>query len=206
MDLVDIVITRLKRISEEIEARNGKVVLLNDVAIATYGIIKPMEENRLLVAYENIDEIVYHVSRILGVSLHSEDIYRSLKTLGIAVINPVTMPLFIVELPRSQIDREIMDNENIVVSSIGALRIPTLEYLIAKMLSLGRYPYTLYGYTLLISHLESIDVARIRKALTQAGIKNISQSIKKFVEIADVFPELGIKTKLLRKFIEELSI
>lgn len=206
MDLVDLVINRLKRITEEIETRNGKVVLLNDVATTVYGIIKPMEENRLLVTHENIDEIVYQLSRILGVMLHSGDIHRSLKTLGIAVINPVTMPLFIIELPRSQIDKEIVDKENILVDSIGALRIPTLEYLIAKMLSLGRYPYTLYGYTLLISHLEIIDTTKLRKALKQAGIKNISQSIEKFVEIAGIFPELGTKSKLIRRFIEELGI
>ncbi len=207
-DIISLVLEKLARLSEEIEIRRGRVVVLNDLAVILWGILKPIEEIRILISHEDPGEITHHVAMVLGLSPYMEDIYKSIKITGLAVLNPVTLPIFIVETPRSVIDEEVLRDPISFNNGNAIIRIPSLEPLIVKMLSIGKYPYTSYAYTLLITYSGEINARRLRLLLEKAGIKPdlIAHNINKYLELSQIFPELSGNRRLARQLLQRLQM
>ncbi len=194
MSIPLIVLEKLSMITSEVEARGGKVVVLNDVVLPLYGLVKTIDEIRILVYHEDIGEAVYHVLNILGLTPYINDVVKSIKYLGIAVINPVVIPMTIIETPRKEIDKAIMLDNEVVELDNYRIRIPRIEDFIVKMLTIGKYPYTLYAYTLLASWINEIDLGKVEEKASKNSIdvSKIINTIKDIVEVAKIFPETGL--------------
>jgi hypothetical protein len=182
---------KLARLIDELSIRGIHVCILNDPAITLYGIIKSIDEIRVLIENKDLDTIAYIVSKELGMSIYEKDISRSLKSIGKAVLNPVFIPLTIVETANSELDKLLLENILEFKYEDIWLNIPRIEYLIAKLLAYNAYPYNLYAYTLLLSHREIIDQELLKNILHLININydDIEQVMNKAKRFIDTFPE-----------------
>ncbi len=204
MSISSIVLDKISKLTEDVEARNGRIIVLNDPALLFYGLPKPFEEVRILVS-GNIDEIVYHVAENLGLKPYINDITKSINVAGIAVLNPIALPITIIEKPRSEIDRDIVENNRRIEIDNYRFNIPYLEDLITKLLHLGSYPYTAYAYTLLIVNASEIDWEKLygKLRLNHINIGKIRENIAKIIGVLNIFPELTNTIEAARKAINE---
>jgi hypothetical protein len=182
---------KISRITDELSIRGINSSVLNDPAVILYGIIKSIDEIRILVEDKDIDTIAYIVGRELGMSIYERDISSSLKSIGKAVLNPVFIPLTIIETTSSELDKLLLENTIEFKHDNIWFNIPRIEYLIAKLLTYNAYPYNLYAYTLLLSHREITDQKLLEKIFHLANISydNIRQVISKAEKFIDTFPE-----------------
>lgn len=188
-----LMLEKISNITNELEIRGIRSVVLNDLAISLYGIIKPVDEIRILVEGKELDTIAYVVAKELGMSIYQRDIYNSLRTLGKAVINPVLIPLTILEITRSPIDTGILVNRIRFTYKELYIYVPQIEYLICKLLTYNAYPYNIYAYALMIVHKEIIDQGVIKRLLkdTNIDLDKIMENISRIKSIIELFPELS---------------
>ncbi|ADI32182.1 hypothetical protein [Staphylothermus hellenicus] len=189
------IMEKVSRIIDELEIRNIKSAVLNDLAISLYGLIKPIDEIRILVENKELDSVAYVIARELGMSIYQKDIYNSLKTLGKAVVNPVFLPLTILEIAQTPLDIELLANRIKFAYEKIQINVPRLEHLVCKLLSYNAYPYNIYAFTLIITHKEIIDLDIVKKLLKNIGIEpdNIMKYILKIKSLIELFPELNDK-------------
>lgn len=185
---------RVSNIMDELEVRGVESVILSDLAVSLYGIIKPISEVRLLVENKDPDTVAYAVSKELGMGIYQKDILNSLKTIGKAVLNPVFIPLTIIEVAKTSLDKELLVNRIIFAHGEFRLKVPRIEYLVAKLLEYNSYPYNIYAYTLIIVHEKIIDFRIFNKLLKDINIdpERIKDKISKIASITSLFPELGM--------------
>ncbi len=182
---------KISRITDELSIRGINSCILNDPAVILYGIIKSIDEVRVLVEYKEIDTIAYIVSKELSMSIYEKDILNSLRSIGKAVLNPVFIPVTIIETTSSELDRLLLGNTVEFKYDNIRFNIPQIEYLITKLLTYNAYPYNLYAYTLLLSHGEIIDRKLLKNLFNIINIdyNDIEQAINKAKGFIDTFPE-----------------
>ncbi len=204
--LVGLVLRRITRISDELGIRGARVIVLNDLVINLWGLIKPISENRLLVRHDDTWEVADIVSTLLGLPAYKADIYKSLEQAGIAIVNPITIPLIIIELPRTTLDMEVIDKAASFKTRYGKINVPRLEELIVKMLSIGKYPYTMYAYTLLIGYADILNTNRFKQLCEKSNIntERIRKVLSYYTKLASIFPELRSNIEEIRVLIKKL--
>lgn len=187
------ILGKVSLIIEEHLARELKIMILNDLASILYGLVKPVGEIRLLVDGKDLYTTTYIVSNVLGMSAYEKDILGSLNKLGIAVLNPVLVPLTIIETPRKDIDHMLLDEPNDLVIDGYRIILPRIEYYIAKLFSYGAYPYNIYALIHLIAYTDLIEPEKFRKAFEKTGIdpKTVIKDLKNIGRLISVFPELN---------------
>lgn len=144
--------------------------ILNDVSVAIYGLVKPIEEVRVLVDSACSTELLYTLLRAFNVEEHYADALEKLKEQGIVAVSTRFYPLIVVELSRTSLDRLILDSVVDVKIDDVQFRMPRLEHLVVKLISIGLYPYTAYAYTLIVAWIKQINIDEIFSVLDMAGI------------------------------------
>jgi hypothetical protein len=164
--------------------------VLNDIATALYGLVKPLEELRYLVSAESAESVVYTILEAHGVSRHYSEVLERIREQGLVAVSTVFYPLLVIEVALKPLDREVLRSSRLVNVEEHELCMPGLEHLIAKLVSTKLYPYTLYGYTLLFTWLSSrsLDVKLLGELLRTSGV-----SVEEFVrEIESMFEHLQL--------------
>ncbi|MEZ0393708.1 MAG: hypothetical protein ABWK00_01480 [Desulfurococcaceae archaeon] len=119
----------------------GRASVLNDVATALYGIMRPVEEVRIVVGGLGPGEAAEAVASALGMEAFVAEISERLSSVGIVALNPVFSPLVVVELARGELDELLLEHSPEVEVLGAGLAIPELEFLIARLASMGSYPH-----------------------------------------------------------------
>ncbi len=186
------IISKISTIIEEHLARELKIVVLNDLASILYGLVKPVGEIRLLVDGKDLYTTTYIVSSVLGMGAYEKDILGSLKKLGVAVLNPVLLPLTIIETPRKNIDYVLLREPNDLVIEGYRIVLPKIEYYIAKLFSYGVYPYNVYALIHLLAYADVINAEEFKVAFRESSIdpKTVIKDLKNIEKLVSVFPEL----------------
>lgn len=207
-DYASFVLDKVSMIIEEHLARGLKVVVLNDIASILYGLVKPIGEIRLLVDGKDLYTTTYIVSSVLGMSAYEKDILVSLNKLGIAVLNPVFVPLTIIETPRKDIDQITLEEPNDLVVDGYRIVLPRIEYYIAKLFSYGAYPYNTYALIHLMTYADLIESEKIRKALKKTGIdpRFLVKDLKSIEKLISIFPELDEIKGNIDKLVKVLEL
>jgi len=189
-------------LTEEIRKAGGNAVVLNDIATIMYGLIKPVAEIRILADGVDDDSLADIICYSLGMTMYREDILRNLKTINRAVLNPIFIPITIVEKPRKPLDKEILNGYLEFTYENITIYLPRIEYLIAKLIDIGGYPYIVDATTLLLGYIDIIDIDRIATYTDLSGLKFLLENA---VDVIEVFPELEDKIRKIRDLIEKIK-
>jgi hypothetical protein len=168
----------------------GEFTVLNDVATALYGLVKPLEELRYLVSSESAESTIYTILEAHGVSRHYAEVLERIREQGLVAVSTIFYPLLVIEVASKPLERELLSNSRLVRLEEYTLCIPRLEHLIVKLISTRLYPYTLYGYTLFFTWLSSrrLDVELLSKLLGISGV-----SVEEFIrEVEEMFKHLQL--------------
>lgn len=178
--------------------------VLNDVATALYGLIKPLEEVRYVVSSESAERVVYTILRAHSVSEHYAVVLERLKEQGLVAVSTVFYPLLVVEVARGRLDRELLASSQLVGISDYKLCAPRLEHLVAKLISMKLYPYSLYGYTLLFTWLSAgrINVELLVNLLGISGVnvRELARELGEMFEYLQLFKPHELNRSLLEYF------
>ncbi len=201
-DYASHIIFRISHLAEEIKEYGGRLVVLNDIATALYGLIKPVSEIRILVGDIEDEKLVEIVVNGLGMTGYKDDILRSLNTINRAVLNPLFIPITIVEKPRKPVDGVILEEPIEFVDNQIEMNLPRLEYLIAKLLDIGEYPYIIEASALLLAH---IDVINIDVLMNYADLSPIMDLLRNIREFTSIFPELNKHQNKISDLMEKIK-
>lgn len=177
---IHVVFTALTNITREHSC--SEYTVLNDVATALYGLVKPLEEVRYLVSSDRAESLVHTILKAHGVSEHHAEVREKLREQGLVAVSTVFYPLLVVETARGPLERELISRSQLV--SIGEYKLcaPRLEHLIVKLISMKLYPYSLYGYTLFFTWLSSgrINVELLVDLLRTSGVsvEDVARSVE----------------------------
>ncbi len=201
-DYASHIIFRISHLAKEIKEYGGRLVVLNDIATALYGLIKPVSEIRILVGDIEDERLAEIVVNGLGMTGYKDDILRSLNTIDRAVLNPLFIPITIVEKPRKPVDRVILKEPIEFVDNQIEMNLPRLEYLIAKLLDIGEYPYIVDASALLLAH---IDLINIDVLMNYADLSPIMDLLRNIREFTSIFPELNKHQSKISDLMEKIK-
>ncbi len=201
-DYASHIIFRISHLAKEIKEYGGRLVVLNDIATALYGLIKPVSEIRILVGDIEDERLAEIIVNGLGMTGYKDDILRSLNTIDRAVLNPLFIPITIVEKPRKPVDRVILEEPIEFVDNGIEINLPRLEYLIAKLLDIGEYPYIVDASALLLAH---IDLINIDVLMNYADLSPIMDLLRNIREFTSIFPELNKHQSKISDLMEKIK-
>ncbi len=201
-DYASHIIFRISHLAKEIKEYGGRLVVLNDIATALYGLIKPVSEIWILVGDIEDERLAEIVVNGLGMTGYKDDILRSLNTIDRAVLNPLFIPITIVEKPRKPVDRVILKEPIEFVDNQIEMNLPRLEYLIAKLLDIGEYPYIVDASALLLAH---IDLINIDVLMNYADLSPIMDLLRNIREFTSIFPELNKHQSKISDLMEKIK-
>ncbi len=201
-DYASHIIFRISHLAKEIKEYGGRLVVLNDIATALYGLIKPVSEIRILVGDIEDERLAEIVVNGLGMTGYKDDILRSLNTIDRAVLNPLFIPITIVEKPRKPVDRVILEEPIEFVDNQIEMNLPRLEYLIVKLLDIGEYPYIVDASALLLAH---IDLINIDVLMNYADLSPIMDLLRNIREFTSIFPELNKHQSKISDLMEKIK-
>jgi len=186
--LVHVVFSALNTITKRLN--NCEYTVLNDIATVLYGLIKPVEEVRYLISENNVENILSTILEAHGVHEHYEEALKKLREQGLIAISTVFYPLVVIEIASGRLDKDVLSNTQLVDLGEYKVCIPRLEYLITKLLSMKLYPYTLYGYTLLFTWL---NTRQLDLKLLAGLLKNANMDVKNVIrELESIFDHLSL--------------
>ncbi|WP_440059279.1 hypothetical protein ACSU1N_05695 [Thermogladius sp. 4427co] len=205
-----LILEKTFEIVEELDSyllpKNVKYVVLNDIATALYGLVKPFEEVRILVESGREDLVSIAIANIAVTDVSPSRILEGLRRDGIVAVNMLTAPLLVVERARSRLD-ELVINEAVEERiSRYKVRIPTLEGLIARLMQQAEYPYPAMGYTLLVSWIDSIDLDKLVEMIriSKVDFTVFKTALKKIMGIVKNHPTIKPREDLLSAILEKL--
>ncbi len=201
-DYASHIIFRISHLAKEIKEYGGRLVVLNDIATALYGLIKPVSEIRILVGDIEDERLAEIVVNGLGMTGYKDDILKSLNTIDRAVLNPLFIPITIVEKPRKPVDRVILEEPIEFVDNQIEMNLPRLEYLIVKLLDIGEYPYIVDASALLLAH---IDLINIDVLMNYADLSPIMDLLRNIREFTSIFPELNKHQSKISDLMEKIK-
>ncbi len=201
-DYASHIIFRISHLAKEIKEYGGRLVVLNDIATALYGLIKPVSEIRILVGDIEDERLAEIIVNGLGMTGYKDDILRSLNTIDRAVLNPLFIPITIVEKPRKPVDRVILEEPIEFVNNGVEINLPRLEYLIAKLLDIGEYPYIVDASALLLAHIDLINIDILMNYADLSPIMDLLRNIREFTSI---FPELNKHQSKISDLMEKIK-
>ncbi|GEM_PF-1903739 len=202
VDYASHIIFRINNLTEEIRRSGGQTVILNDIATIMYGLIKPVAEIRILVDGVDYEKLADIICYSLGMNMFKEDILRNLKTINRAVLNPVFIPITIIEKPRKPLDKVILrDHVEFTYEGI-TLHLPRIEYLVAKLADIGGYPYIVDAASLLLGYADIIDADKIIQYTDLSRLKNL---LEEAIEVIEIFPELENTIRKIRDLMEKIK-
>ncbi len=201
-DYASHIIFRISHLAKEIKEYGGRFVVLNDIATALYGLVKPVSEIRILVDGIEDERLADIVVNGLGMTGYKDDIFRSLKIINKAVLNPLFIPITIVEKPRKPVDRAILEEPIEFVDNEVGMNLPRIEYLIAKLLGIGEYPYIVDATALLLAH---IDVINTNTLMNYADLSPIMDLLRNIREFTSIFPELNKHQNKISDLMEKIK-
>lgn len=167
-----LIVSRVLGVLREIYERHKmcQYAALNDIAVIVYGLVKPVEEVRVLVDPTCSEEILYTLLRAFNIEEHYVEALERLKEQKVVAVSTRFYPPVVVELARSNLDKELLQSAvDIDVDGIY-IRIPKLEHLIAKLLSTGLYPYTAYAYALTVAWIKRLNIKEFIEVLLRSDI------------------------------------
>ncbi len=201
-DYASHIIFRISHLAKEIKEHGGRFVVLNDIATALYGLVKPISEIRILVDGIDDERLADIVVNGLGMTGYKDDILRSLKRINKAVLNPLFIPITIVEKPRKPVDRVILEEPIEFVDNEIEMNLPRIEYLIAKLLDIGGYPYMVDAAALLLAHIDVIDTDILMNYADLSLLMDLLCNIREFTSI---FPELNKQRDKISDLMEKIK-
>lgn len=201
-DYASHIIFRISRLAEEIKEYGGRFVVLNDIATALYGLVKPVSEIRILVDGIDDERLADIVVNGLGMTGYKDDILRSLKIINKAILNTLFIPITIVEKPRKPVDRVILEEHIEFVYNEIEINLPRIEYLIAKLLDIGEYPYIVDATALLLAHIDVINTGILMKYADLSPLMDLLRNIREFTSI---FPELNKQRDKISDLMEKIK-
>ncbi len=184
-------------ITKKLEFRNIKSSILNDPSTILYGIIDVINETRIIVHSDDIqnkiDDIAYIVANELGMHHYIKNIADSLKDYGLSVLNPLFVPIIIVELAKNRIDHECINNTYKYIYNSKYIYVPKIEPLIAKLYNYHKYPYTQYSIALFILHQKRIDIKYLETLFKELGVEvnDFYSKVERTRDFFKIFPELS---------------
>ncbi|MEM4527597.1 MAG: hypothetical protein QXS23_00155 [Desulfurococcaceae archaeon] len=187
--MVKHVFSSISRAVHELRRSGCKISLLNDIAVIVYGVVKPLEEVRIMVSADCVENALDNIMKSFNVFQHRFIAEKRLREHGVVAVSTIFYPLLVIELARSYIDEEVLANTEIFEISGYEIPIPRIEHLIAKMLSLGMFPYNVYAYTLLFSWIDNLDHSVLAKLIKSTGIniENFVRNLEDMVNHLDSF-------------------
>jgi len=185
------------------------IVFLNDISTNLYGLISPLTEIRVLIPKDCIDFSTHTLLESFGISENYARVRSQLAEMGIAATSTRTRPLLVIEVVATRLDQDIVKSPVKYVDEHYEFHIPRLEHLIAKLLALELYPYTLYAASLLFSWIDLVDTELLLDSIEASGKRRekVATEIKKYISHLRKLPVVnaqGIEDKLksLLKLIE----
>jgi len=178
--------------------------VLNDIATALYGLVKPLEELRYLVSAKSAENVVYTILDAHGVSRHYSEVLERIREQGLVAVSTIFYPLLVIEVALKPLDSEVLASSRLVNLEDHRLCIPRLEHLIAKLVSTKLYPYTLYGYTLLFTWLpsKSLDAKLLGELLrsSDVSVEQFMREVEFMFEHLQLFRPYELDRSLLEYF------
>lgn len=192
------IIERTWRLQHELELIGNNSIVLNDLATIIYGIPRIINEIRIIVSGNNVEEIANAISNVLGMYSYSDQLIDILYKRGSVAINPVTIPVVYIILAKSEIEKRCIYN-SLAVDVIGyRILVPPLEEYVSYLLSLkAQYPYIIDAIALAILHSKRINIDRLFE--NRLDIEELCKLINDIGKKASIFYELG---SLFEKAIE----
>jgi hypothetical protein len=181
------ILDKIDRLRNSFEECGDKIVVLNDPAIIAWGIVKSITEVRIIMETGDLRLAAGTLANILGLKSYTSDIYKSLTTIGIATLNPPLTPMFIVEIPKTRIDHDLIESAVKYRFVRYTIPISGLEPLIAKLLHIGGYPYLVYAYTLLYTYKDKVKPNSLIEKYPEIKGKLDLRVIEKVEKLIEVF-------------------
>lgn len=194
------IVSRVLEVLVEVYARHRecRYAVLNDPAVVLYGLVKPVEEVRVIADHSCAENLLHTVLAAFNVEEQYVEALSRLREQGLVAVSTRFYPLLVFEVARSQIDLLLVENTIDVELDGIVLRIPRLEYLIAKLIHMNVYPYTEYAYALLIPWIKRLDVEVLLHLLRVAGvdINRVVRRLEDMYWLSTPFPNLLEELKL----------
>jgi len=186
---------------------NCKHAVLNDLATALYGLVKPIDEARFIVETNCAEEVVGTLLGGFGVEEHYSEAISRLREQGLVAVSTRFYPLLVIEIARSPVDFALVESAIDVQINGYVLRIPRPSHLVAKMASLNMYPYVEYACSLLASWIKRLDLDEVigLLLLARVDLNKLAEKLSILLELLQAFPEYESERTLLAKFVEELK-
>jgi len=207
--IVASVLDSVTRASRAHSDQGCNVVFLNDISTNLYGLISPLTEIRALIPKDCIDFSTHTLLESFGISENYARVRSQLAERGIAAVSTRTRPLLVIEVATTRLDQDIVKSPVKYVDEHYEFHIPRLEHLIAKLLALELYPYTLYAASLLFTWIDLVNTELLLDSIEASGKRGekAAAEIKKYISHLRKLPMInaqGIEDKLksLLKLIE----
>ncbi|MEM3345867.1 MAG: hypothetical protein QXR36_00355 [Desulfurococcaceae archaeon] len=187
--------------------KSCKYAVLNDVSVVLYGLVKPIEEVRIVSKRDCAEELLYTLLKAFNVEENYAEAVKNLRDHGVVAVSTIFYPLVVVETARSSIDELLVENTIDVELDNYFLRIPKLQHLIAKLIHIGVYPYTEYAYALLVQWLKRIDTDELISLFVKSEIdlEKVVSKLRTILELFAGFPDLTEEFKLGMSLIDKLQ-
>lgn len=197
--LVHVVFSALNTITKRLNS--CEYTVLNDIATTLYGLIRPIEEVRYLISENNVENMLHTILEAHSVQEYYDEALRKLRDQGLIAISTVFYPLVVIEVASGRLDKDVLSSTQLVDLKEYRVCIPRLEHLIAKLLSMKLYPYTLYGYTLLFTWLNTkhLDLKLLADLLknTNVNVESVVRELESIFEHLSLFKPQELDKSLL---------
>lgn len=208
MNMQSLVVERVIAALSKVHEKHAECsyAVLNDVALVVYGLVKPLEEVRLIIDESCAEEVVQALLSEFDVEAYLAETTSRLKAQGLAAISTRFYPLLVVELASTSLDRELVKNSIEVHVEGSKLKVPKLEYLIAKLASMKLYPYLEYALALLVAWILRLDVDSLVSLLRSTGvdIDVIINRLKLVCSLLGAFDRFSREAELLKSLITRM--